>query len=359
MATAKAPRGTTALVSVAAFIVLTFGLQAAQAILVPLLFSIFLAVICAPPMRWLETKKVPSGVALLLVVLVAVTGLVVTAVLVDSSIGDFSQRLPFYEKRLDEEIAVLGQTLGFSTTLADLTGKVQMGAAMSLAAGMFDGLSAAFGNVFLIVFTVIFILLESSSFPVKLRRVLVDSQDALRYFSRFAENVQHYLAIKTVISLVTGVTVWGWTAFMGVDFPVLWGMLAFLLNFVPNIGSILAAVPAVILALIQFGPTTAGIVASGYIVINMAVGNVVEPRVMGRGLGLSTLVVFLSLVFWGWVFGPVGMLLSVPLTMTAKIALESSEGTTWIASLLGTVNAEEVDDNPTEHEALEASAGAV
>lgn len=347
-ATPKPSRGTTALVSMAAFIVLIFGMQLAQAILVPLLFSIFLAVICSPPMRWLERRNVPSGVAILIVVLMAILGLAAAAVLVDTSIGDFSERLPFYEERLNEEIVALGHVLGVSTSMEGLTGKVQMGAAMNLAANMLGGLSAAFGNVFLIVFTVIFILLESSSFPLKLSRVLVDSKDALRYFSRFAENVQSYLAIKTVVSLATGVAVWALTAFVGVDFPVLWGMLAFLLNFVPNIGSILAAIPAVLLAVIQFDVATAGIVAAGYVVINMVIGNVIEPRIMGRGLGLSTLVVFLSLVFWGWVFGPVGMLLSVPLTMTAKIALESSEDTAWIASLLGSVEADSNDAEADE-----------
>ena len=120
----------------------------------------------------------------------------------------------------------------------------------------------------------------------------------------------------------------------GLDFPVLWGLLAFLLNYVPNIGSLIASIPAILIALIQFGPLQALMIAVGYFVINITIGGVVEPRVMGRGLGLSTLIVFLSLVFWGWIFGPVGMLLSVPLTMTAKLALESSESTASVALLL-------------------------
>ena len=120
----------------------------------------------------------------------------------------------------------------------------------------------------------------------------------------------------------------------GLDFPVLWGLLAFLLNYVPNIGSLIASIPAILIALIQFGPLQALMIAVGYFVINITIGGVVEPRLMGRGLGLSTLVVFLSVGFWGWIFGPVGMLLSVPLTMTAKLALESSESTASVALLL-------------------------
>ena len=126
-------------------------------------------------------------------------------------------------------------------------------------------------------------------------------------------------------------------ALIGVDYPVLWGALAFLLNFIPNIGSIIAAVPPVLLALIQLGVAQAALVAGGFLVINMAIGNFLEPRYMGQGLGLSTLVVFLSLVFWGWVLGPVGMLLSVPLTIAVKIALEVRPDTRWMAIMLGSV----------------------
>jgi AI-2 transport protein TqsA len=143
------------------------------------------------------------------------------------------------------------------------------------------------------------------------------------------------MAIKTWMSLATGIAVFIWLVIIGVNYAVLWGLLAFFLNYVPNIGSIIAAIPAVLLALIQLGLVKSIIVAGGFTVINLLIGNVIEPRFMGRGLGLSTLVVFLSLLFWGWVLGPVGMLLSVPLTMTAKIALDSRDETRWLAILLG------------------------
>ena len=126
---------------------------------------------------------------------------------------------------------------------------------------------------------------------------------------------------------------------LGVDFPILWGLLAFLLNYVPTIGSIIAAIPPLLLALIQISPAAAGAVGAGFVVINLIMGNAIEPRFMGKGLGLSTLVVFLSLVVWGWVLGPVGMLLSVPLTMTVKIALEANPNTQWLAHLLGPADA--------------------
>ena len=206
---------------------------------------------------------------------------------------------------------------------------------MELVANLFSGLQGLLANFFLIIFTVVFLLLEASSFPGKLQLVLTASRGDPEYFKRFTSGVQRYLGIKTIVSLVTGVAAAALTAAFGLDFPLLWGLLAFLFNYVPNIGSLIAAIPAVALALIQFGFGQATMIAAGYFIINITIGGIIEPRVVGRGLGLSTLVVFLSLVFWGWVFGPVGMLLSVPLTMTAKIALDSSDRTAPIAVLLG------------------------
>jgi predicted PurR-regulated permease PerM len=143
------------------------------------------------------------------------------------------------------------------------------------------------------------------------------------------------MVIKTGISLVTGGMAALWLTILGVDYALLWGLLTFALNYVPNIGSIIAAIPPVLLAIVQLGIGKAIAAGAGYAVINVLMGNFVEPRFMGRGLGLSPLIVFLSLLFWGWVLGPVGMLLAVPLTMTAKIALDSREETRWIAVLLG------------------------
>ena len=155
------------------------------------------------------------------------------------------------------------------------------------------------------------------------------------HFDKFISNINRYMGIKTLTSVATGVIVALWLLILGVDYAMLWGLLAFLLNFIPSIGSILASIPAILLALIQLGTGSALLTGLGYLVVNIGIGTILEPRVMGHGLGLSALVVFLSIVFWGWVLGPVGMLLSVPLTMTLKIALNSKEDTRWIAVLLG------------------------
>ena len=152
---------------------------------------------------------------------------------------------------------------------------------------------------------------------------------------KLLSSVNQYIAIKTMVSMATGVIIGLVLWAINLDYWVLWGVLAFLLNYIPNIGSIIAALPAVLLALVQLGPAGAGGVAALYVVVNVVMGNAVEPRFLGKGLGLSTLVIFLSLIFWGWLLGTVGMLLSVPLTMIVKIGLESSDSSRWIALLLG------------------------
>jgi len=144
-----------------------------------------------------------------------------------------------------------------------------------------------------------------------------------------------YMIIKTIISLIAGVIIGLWLFILGVDFPILWGFVAFLLHFVPNVGQIIAAIPAVLLALIQLGLGPAALTAAGYLIVGFTLGNVVEPRLMGRQLGLSTLVVFLSLMVWGGLLGPIGVILCVPLTMTMKFAFESNPSTRWMGILLG------------------------
>ena len=206
---------------------------------------------------------------------------------------------------------------------------------MNLTARLLAELGSALSNMVLILLTVVFILLEASSFPVKLRAVLGHPEQVFPQFTRFVVDIERYMVVKTLISLATGLLVGIWLTVLGVDFPILWGFLAFLLNYVPSVGSTIAAIPAVLLALIQLGIGSAGMATAGYLVVNFILDGVVSTRLMGQRLGLSTLVVFLSLVFWGSLLGPVGMVLCIPFTMTLKFACENNKGTQWIAVLLG------------------------
>ena len=331
-------KGSQILITIAAFVIVVAGMIAAKVILVPFLLAAFIAIISAPPLFWLQRKGLSTWLALLVVILsVLFIGLLIAG-LVGSSVQDFSRDLPVYEAKLKQQTTlVMGwlEKLGIDISGLAVTEIFDPGAAMKLVATLLNSLGNVLANGFLILMTVIFILLESSSFPAKLRTVMGGPESSLDRFDNFIKNVKHYMAIKTLVSLATGLLVAILLVIIGVDFPLLWGLLAFALNYIPNIGSIISAVPAVLLAIIQLGLIPAAITAAGYVVINLLMGNVIEPRFMGRGLGLSTLVVFLSLIFWGWVLGPVGMLLSVPLTITAKMALDSSDDTRWLAVLLG------------------------
>ena len=325
----------------AAVVIIIAGMREAATIIVPFLVAIFIAIIGTSPVFWLKKRGVPSFLSILLVVLVILgIGFAITAVL-GTSLNNFSQELPFYQQRLQQQMTDLVSWLeirGIHLSSSQLKEIVNPGAVMQLVATLLAGLGSVLTNTFLIMIVVIFILLEVSSFPAKLRSIKGNPEASLPAFKEFTNALQRYLAIKTSVSAATGLLAVTWVTVLGVDFPLLWGLLAFLLNYVPTIGSILATIPVVLLALIQLGHGTALLVALGYLVINFIFSSIIEPRFMGRGLGLSTLVVFLSLVFWGWVLGPVGMLLSVPLTMTVKIALDSNEETRWIAILLSSEN---------------------
>lgn len=335
------PRIRSLLLGAAAFVVVVAGLKAAQALVNPFLLAVFIAVISTPPLFWLEARGLPRGAALLVVVLAVVGVLFGLSVVVGASVNDFTNDLPRYTERLKGQFGSLVETLrGFGIELPlDRQGMVdQINPAwvLQLAGQLFNGFGVVLANAFLILLAVVFILLEASSFSGKLYAIAGDAHLTRAGVDAFTGTVRRYLAIKSLMSLGTGASVWLWLSLLGVDYPILWGLLAFLLNFVPNIGSVIAAVPAVLLAFVQLGPAAALWTAAGYLAANVFFGNVLEPRFMGRGVGLSPLVVFLSLVFWGWVLGPVGMFLSVPLTITAKIALAASDETRWAAVLLGT-----------------------
>jgi len=339
----KAPKTSTTssrslLLTLASFVIVVAGMRAAQPLLVPFLLAIFIAIICTGPLHWLQRHKVPTSLAVLIIILFGITISLTILTLVGSSVNDFTRDIPSYEEKLRVQTLELVPWLkkfGLKIAPGDLLDYFDPGKAMQMVASTLATTGGVLTNAFLILLSVVFILLEAAGMPAKLRAALDDAESSLSSFERFTDGVRQYLAIKTLVSLATGLIVTLWLLFLGLDYPLLWGLVAFLLNYVPNIGSIIAAIPAVLLALIQLGPTSALLVAGGYLATNLLMGSALEPRLMGRKLGLSTLIVFLSLVFWGWVLGPVGMLLSVPLTMIVKIALEVNPDTTWLAILLG------------------------
>ena len=335
----SAQHKSSATIILAAIVVVIYGMQMAKVILVPFLIAVFLALITVRPMLWLQQKRVPSIVAALLIVTMMMLILAVVGMILGTSIADFTAALPVYQARLDTivdgVVQFIAKNFKNDQTVESLGDMVDPGWAMGLAATILNGLKDVLTNTFLIVFTIIFILLEALTVQTKVEAAFGRNEGSLERPRLFLQNLGRYLGIKTVVSIATGLCAGLVTWTIGVDFPLLWAMLAFLLNYVPTIGSIIAAVPAVLLALVQLGVGEATATAIGFAGINVMFGNLIEPRLMGYGVGISPMIVFVGLVFWGWVFGPVGMLLSVPLTMTLKMALESDERTRWVAILIG------------------------
>jgi AI-2 transport protein TqsA len=332
--TARVP----ALVTVASFIIVVAGMKAASSVLVPFFLAVFIAVICTPPLFWLQRKGVPKVLALVFIlVAILVLGFLFGA-LIGPSLNHFLNSLPEYQKGLSTHIATLISWLqekGVNIPAEEVPRTFDPGWVMSLAGGIFSALSSVLTNAFLILLTVVFILLEAADFPRKLRTVLKNPDKSLSTIEKFSQNAKRYLVIKTLISATVGLVIWLWLLILGVDYPVLWGTLSFLLNYVPNIGAIIAALPVALLALVQLGVGSALLTILGFAVVHIVVGNIIEPKLTGKGMSLSTLVVFLSLVFWGWVLGPIGMILSVPMTSLVKIAMESYEKTQGLAIMLG------------------------
>lgn len=325
------------LIVFAAFVIVVSGLKMASSMVVPFLFAVFIAMIVSPLLAWLKQRQVPGSIAILLIIsLILLIGLILGAV-IGSSVESFRQDIPVYSAKLGEMSAAIQQWLaqqGIAIDAEQWQNSFDPSAVMRWVGSTLASLGNVMTNSVLILLTVIFILAENTSFGDKLRMARGD-QNTQSWLAEFSSSIHGYLAIKSAISAVTGVLIYIWLTILGIDYAVLWGLIAFLLNFVPTVGSFIAAVPAVLLALVQLGLGSAGLTLLGFVVVNFVMGSAIEPRWMGKGLNLSPLVVFVSLVFWGWVLGPVGMLLSIPLTIMVKIALAANEDTRWISIMLG------------------------
>lgn len=313
-------------------------LHMAAPILSPLLLAIFIAIISTPALRWMRKKGVPKWGALAIIVFVLLDVGSLLAVLSTGALEGFRDSFPTYQERfmlLSQHAGGVLNRFGMDHSQEAITDLFDPKKVMGVVRLILSNVSGVVTTGFLVLLAVMFILAEAPSLQTKLRVAFRPSQEAEDRINQLLKRLSRYMSIKTLTSTATGVLIWGLLAFLGVDFAPLWGVLAFLLNFVPTIGSIIAAVPPVLLAVVQLGVGEAVLVAAGFVAVNIGIGNVVEPRVMGRGLGISTLAVFVSLLLWGWIFGLVGMFLAVPLTATLIAALDASPHTRPLAIMLG------------------------
>ena len=369
------------LVVAACVVVLVAGLRAASSVIEPFLIALFVVILSLPVLFWLK-QRLPTMLAVLGTILMDIAVLAAAGSLVGTTVNQLTGDMDKYQGRLTEliddgsvwleerglqpewlsspagERAAAGETdaetetaSGGETMAATASQPVPDGAGegpeLPGLLSRFDSsllvdfanqalryTATAFSSLLIIALIVVFMLFEAATFRSKVR-IAFTGAGAEERFSRVMYEIQHYIGIKTVVSAATGLLIGVWVGVLGVDFAIFWGLVAFVLNFIPNLGSVIAAVPTTLLAMVQIGVGRGLLVALGYLVVNMVIGNFIEPHLMGRRLGLSTLVVVLSLVFWGWVWGPIGMLLSVPLTMVVKIMLENTEEFRWVAVLLG------------------------
>lgn len=325
------------LMSTACMVVVLAGVKAASTILIPFALAVFVAIVTHPLVKLFQRVRVPKPGAILITVTFVLAVSTIIGQVVGASIKGFSANLPMYTEQLKTQllsIPALSDVDVLSVSTSTLIAQIDPGMSLKLGLNVLSGFGDVLGNLFLITLAVIFMLFEADLFANKLTKLANGSSHLHTNVANFVESVKGYMMIKTLTSLATGVLVAICLWWMDVNHFLLWGLIAFLFNFIPNIGSIFAAIPAVCLAFVQFGSGTALMVMLVYVAINTLIGSVVEPRFMGEGLGLSTLVVFLSLVFWGWLLGPVGMLLSIPLTMVVKIACDMHPQTAWLSLML-------------------------
>lgn len=313
-------------------------MKIAAPLLAPLLLSIFIAIVAIPALDWMRRHGAPKllGLAVVAFVLIDVGSLL--ALLTTGALEGFKESLPSYQERfmlLSQELGGWLEGVGLANSTEALPDLMDPTKLMVLVRLMLSNASGVFATAFLVLLTVIFILLEVPTMQAKLRAAFHLTEDGEARLRQLLDNTNRYMLIKTLASLGTAVCVYALLWFFGIDFAILLAVLAFFMNFLPVVGNILMMVPAVLLALVQVDLGTALLVAAGYLVINTLIGNVIEPRVMGKGLGISTLAVFIALLFWGWLFGTIGMFLAVPLTAALVIALDVSPHTRPLAILMG------------------------
>lgn len=326
------------LLAIASFVIVVAGAKVASDILVPVILAMFIATLVSPLLQWFVIRRVPRPLAIV-VVLALVLGIAGgIGYFLGDSIADFSRRIPEFERSLREKLAtfsVILEGVGLDIRGADIAEEFDTKVIMEIVGGTLAALGAIVSEVFFVIVTLGFMLAEAAGLPRKLRLAFEIADNAPLSGRSIISDIHRYLWVKTMISLLTGLGAWIILLVFKVEYAFLWALVAFLLNYVPQIGSLVATVPPVLLGWIQYDGTTAVGLLVCFLLLNGVLGTVLEPKWMGRSFGISALVVFLSLLFWGWVWGPVGMLLAVPLTMLVKILLSHDEQTRWISVLLG------------------------
>lgn len=336
----KVPSNYYSIMKWAGIIIIIGGIKATSSLILPFLLAIFISLMLYQPVRWLESKKVPKAISIILVLIVFGTSIFLIGDLLGHSIHQFSEGIPEYKEKLlsySDTNAEKIDAFGIDFSEYNLFGG-EPGKMMDF---VFSGLNQAkqvIGKLFFILLLTLFLLFDLDSFPYKFDAIFSrkENKKAKLNLNKIVSNLRHYLGIKTLTSLATGFLIYIGLTIIGVEYAILWSIIAYLLNYIPNVGSLIAAIPAVLFAGLELGGDALLWTGLLYLGVNLIIGSLIEPKIMGNGMGLSTSVILLSLMFWGWLFGPIGMFLSVPLTMVLKIFTESNDGSKYFAILIGT-----------------------
>ena len=328
-----------------AIVIIILGLKMASQAAVIIFLSIFIASILSPLMNYLQKLKIPKFIALIFVLSFVFVLLFGIFYIVNTSLESFMANVSFYEERLRgmvlQSLAWL-DGMGIHLEPKAILEGLNFGALFNITAATVGNIGVFVSKMVLVVIGVAFLLVESRNFEAKVDIIFKKDEVSKKNFELFAHTIQKYFTIKTFTSLFTGALITGTLLFFDIPYPFLWGFLGFMLNFIPVVGSIIASVPALLLAIIHHDISTVIWLAVIYVLINNLISNIIEPKIMGDGLGLSPAMIFFSLIFWGWVLGPVGMFLAVPLTMTLKIAFDSNPQTEWIGVLLSNLKSKKL-----------------
>ena len=331
----KVPSNFYAIVKWAAIFIIIASVKLSRPIVLPLLLALFVSITLSLPINLLVQKKMNRNLATFVVLIVFVSVVYLIGDIIGKSASDFVRNIAEYKDILSQKLA--GTQLGdfIDDTKAGEQDKNKL---LGFILGVIGAVQKVVGQVVFITILTLFMIFELEVFPIKFKAIFgrEGKKGAEANLKLITINITRYLGIKTISSSATAVLIYIALKVIGVDYAVLWAMIAFLFNFIPNIGSMIAAIPALMFAWVQLGNTGFFWTGITYLTVNMIIGSIIEPKILGKGMGLSTFVVFLSLVFWGWVLGPVGFFLSVPLTMVLKIILYSNESSKYFGILLGT-----------------------
>lgn len=331
------PRLSGILITLAAAVVLFAGIQAASPVLGPLLLSVYLTLILGTLLHWFERKGLSTRSALVLTLIIFFAIIAVFTIMIAGSFIQAMSDLPGYLEKLERSLELASPfliSIGIDPAILTFQNLIQTFSAEIH--GLINNLWEIASPLLLVFLTTLFLLFEAKGFSHKLQIIIGEHRpgDLNRFLSLAQKNVD-YLVIRTEVNLVTGIGTAGILSLLGVKYAIFWGFLAFLLGFIPNIGFWIAIVPPMLLAWFDHGPLQAFLVLAGCVLMDSLSEYLIFPRLTARGLELSTAVVFISLFFWGWILGGIGVLLAVPLTLCVQMVCELFDETRWIGFLLG------------------------